>query len=204
MFDIFRIQHNNIEITPEILTLKPFRDIYIADNHPSKKLALKIFLYIYHSTSYKSLGVRKGYEGAELHNFAIKNSDLDNTFIVTKEIKEAMKCYKDNQYTPIDEELSTLNKITVTRNEALTVLSQLLKLKSKKLSTDEKEFNSFFELSEKVSTFTSKIEKDFDIIQNLQQKLLTEENTAHTIYGKKVYTQSLDNDKDLQDYEREE
>jgi len=201
MFDIFQVRSNKLQITPEILTLQPFRDLYERDGDLAKRNAIAELLYVFHTTSYKSAGVKKGYEGSTLHNYAVSNSGVTSEFKVDNLIKAAQECYKTHQYTPIDEELLILNKIVVTRNSALNILAETLKVKSKSLATDEKEFESFFNLSDKVSTFTSKIEKDFDIIQKLQEKLKREENKIAMIYGKKEFKDSLESDDDLKEFE---
>lgn len=201
MFDIFQVRNNKLEITPEILTLQSFRDLYERDYDLSKRNAIAELLYVFHTISYRSAGVKKGYEGSTLHNYAVSNSGVKNEFKVDSFIKAAQECYKTHQYTPIDEELLILNRIVVIRNSALNILAETLKVKSKSLATDEKEFESFFSLSDKVSTFTNKIEKDFDIIQKLQDKLKIEENKISMIFGKKEYRESLDSDNELNEFE---
>jgi hypothetical protein len=204
MIDIFNIKDGLFKINSEVLTLKSFRDVYNRDTFPDKHIAEKEFLYIYHMSSYKSLGVKRGLENSTLHNFAVTNSDLDDTFRQDDLIRTAIKEYKYHQNSPIDEQLIVLNKITNTRNEALEVLSKLLKNQITNLSTtDNKVMDSFFSLSERISSFVNKIEKDFDIIKKLQSELTQQEDKVKLIYGKKEHHSSLDNDKDIENYEND-
>lgn len=204
MFDIFNVQNGRLTITPEILTIKPFRDIYERDPLPNKSNAIKELLYVYHCSSYKSGGVKKGLENSTLHNWAVTNSEVGNNFKVDDLIRSAIKEYKYHQNSPIDEQLIILSKITNTRNEALDLLAKRLRSSLTMLNTDDKEFETFFNLSEKVSSFTSKIDKDFAIIQKLQNELTLEIDKSPLVYGKHEYKESMDNDDSLSNYENDE
>lgn len=204
MYDIFNVHGGRLVVTPEILTIKPFRDIYERDGLPNKSNATKELLYVYHCSSYKSEGVKKGLEGETLHNWAMRNAALNNNFVIDATIRNAIKEYKYHQNSPIDEQLIILNKITVIRNEALDLLSKRLKNQLVSLATDDKEFEAFFILSEKVSSFTSKVDKDFAIIQKLQNELTLEVDKSPLVYGQHKYHDSFDSDNELSNFEKED
>lgn len=204
MYDIFNVKGGKLVVTPEILTIKSFRDIYERDSLPNKANAIKELLYVYHCSSYKSEGVKRGLEGETLHNYATRNATLGNNFTIDATIRNAISEYKYHQNSPIDEQLIILNKITVIRNEALDLLSKRLKVQLTTLAVDDKEFESFFSLSDKVSSFTSKVDKDFAIIQKLQNELTLEVDKDPTVFGKHEYRTSFDSDNDLENFEKED
>jgi hypothetical protein len=55
MKNLLQIVNNNLNIAPEALMIKEFKDIWKRDKSKSKTRALKELAYVYHSTDYQSI-----------------------------------------------------------------------------------------------------------------------------------------------------
>lgn len=201
MRDIFELENNKIRITSEILMLKTFRHLYKRKEVPEVE---KEFLYIYHFASYRSIGVKKGYIDEELHNFAVTNSGLPDKYFPDKEIVAAIKEYKENIYTAIDEQYAILQRTMRLRNKALKAIALELEVLSDKVSTDKESRKEFFTLDSIISDYVTQIQKDNKLLKEVEKALLEDVNTGGKQFGKLEYTDSLEKEDEFINYERED
>lgn len=201
MRDIFELENNKIRITSEILMLKTFRHLYKRkETHEVEKE----FLYIYHFASYRSIGVKKGYIDEELHNFAVTNSGLPDKYFPDKEIVAAIKEYKENIYTAMDEQYAILQRTMRLRNKALKAIALELEVLSDKVSTDKESRKEFFTLDSIISDYVTQIQKDNKLLKEVEKALLEDVNTGGKQFGKLEYTDSLEKEDEFINYERED
>lgn len=201
MRDIFELENNKIRITSEILMLKTFRHLYKRKEVPEVE---KEFLYIYHFASYRSIGVKKGYIDEELHNFAVTNSGLPDKYFPDKEIVAAIKEYKENIYTAMDEQYAILQRTMRLRNKALKAIALELEVLSDKVSTDKESRKEFFTLDSIISDYVTQIQKDNKLLKEVEKALLEDVNTGGKQFGKLEYTDSLEKEDEFINYERED
>lgn len=201
MRDIFELENNKIRITSEILMLKTFRHLYKRKEVPEVE---KEFLYIYHFASYRSIGVKKGYIDEELHNFAVTNSGLPDKYFPDKEIVAAIKEYKENIYTAMDEQYAILQRTMRLRNKALKAIALELEVLSDKVSTDKESRKEFFTLDGIISDYVTQIQKDNKLLKEVEKALLEDVNTGGKQFGKLEYTDSLEKEDEFINYERED
>lgn len=201
MRDIFELENNKIRITSEILMLKTFRHLYKRKEIHEVE---KEFLYIYHFASYRSIGVKKGYIDEELHNFAVTNSGLPDKYFPDKEIVAAIKEYKENIYTAMDEQYAILQKTMRLRNKALKAIALELEVLSDKVSTDKESRKEFFTLDGIISDYVTQIQKDNKLLKEVEKALLEDVNTGGKQFGKLEYTDSLEKEDEFINYERED
>lgn len=201
MRDIFELENNKIRITSEILMLKTFRHLYKRKGIHEVE---KEFLYIYHFASYRSIGVKKGYIDEELHNFAVTNSGLPDKYFPDKEIVAAIKEYKENIYTAMDEQYAILQRTMRLRNKALKAIALELEVLSDKVSTDKESRKEFFTLDGIISDYVTQIQKDNKLLKEVEKALLEDVNTGGKQFGKLEYTDSLEKEDEFINYERED
>lgn len=201
MRDIFELENNKIRITSEILMLKTFRHLYKRKEIHEVE---KEFLYIYHFASYRSIGVKKGYIDEELHNFAVTNSGLPDKYFPDKEIVAAIKEYKENIYTAMDEQYAILQRTMRLRNKALKAIALELEVLSDKVSTDKESRKEFFTLDGIISDYVTQIQKDNKLLKEVEKALLEDVNTGGKQFGKLEYTDSLEKEDEFINYERED
>lgn len=201
MRDIFELENNKIRITSEILMLKTFRHLYKRKEIHEVE---KEFLYIYHFASYRSIGVKKGYIDEELHNFAVTNSGLPDKYFPDKEIVAAIKEYKENIYTAMDEQYAILQRTMRLRNKALKAIALELEVLSDKVSTDKESRKEFFTLDSIISDYVTQIQKDNKLLKEVEKALLEDVNTGGKQFGKLEYTDSLEKEDEFINYERED
>lgn len=201
MRDIFELENNKIRITSEILMLKTFRHLYKRKEVPEVE---KEFLYIYHFASYRSIGVKKGYIDEELHNFAVTNSGLPDKYFPDKEVVAAIKEYKENIYTAMDEQYAILQRTMRLRNKALKAIALELEVLSDKVSTDKESRKEFFTLDGIISDYVTQIQKDNKLLKEVEKALLEDINTGGKQFGKLEYTDSLEKEDEFINYERED
>lgn len=201
MRDIFELENNKIRITSEILMLKTFRHLYKRKEIHEVE---KEFLYIYHFASYRSIGVKKGYIDEELHNFAVTNSGLPDKYFPDKEIVAAIKEYKENIYTAMDEQYAILQRTMRLRNKALKAIALELEVLSDKVSTNKESRQEFFTLDGIISNYVTQIQKDNKLLKEVEKALLEDVNTGGKQFGKLEYTDSLEKEDEFINYERED
>lgn len=201
MRDIFELENNKIRITSEILMLKTFRYLYKRKEIHEVE---KEFLYIYHFASYRSIGVKKGYIDEELHNFAVTNSGLPDKYFPDKEMVAAIKEYKENIYTAMDEQYAILQRTMRLRNKALKAIALELEVLSDKVSTDKESRKEFFTLDSIISDYVTQIQKDNKLLKEVEKALLEDVNTGGKQFGKLEYTDSLEKEDEFINYERED
>lgn len=90
--NLFELIDNKVVFSPQLIALKPFRDIWIKDKTKNKNNALDSFYYIWYMTDmtspYQIIRDEK-----KRHDEVIRDIGLDG-FKITKDIKVAMSFYK--------------------------------------------------------------------------------------------------------------
>lgn len=105
---IFDLIDNNVKVSPEILTIKAFKDIWDNDKSKNKDLAYKDFTYIYHMCDYNS--PYSNYP-VETRGESIKQEVIgDDKYKVNKLIEEGISQYKTLIETPLTRLLEASKK----------------------------------------------------------------------------------------------
>ena len=168
-----------------------------------KEQANKELLYIYHTCSYRSIAVRKGYTNESLHEFAVTNSGLDDKYFPDSLVIKASKEYTNLMYSALHEQHYILQKTMRLRNKALNQLSLQLEVLVMSISGDTKELETYLALDKYVSEYIKQLQNDSVILKNIEKQLIEEPDTKTTQYGKLQYSDSLEKEDDLVNYERE-
>lgn len=97
---IFDLKDNEITVSPEILTINVFKDIWDSDKSKTKKEAFNDFKYIYHlcgfNSPYNNYSEQKRIE-------AIKEEVVGKKdYVPSEKVKRACIVYKDLKETPIE------------------------------------------------------------------------------------------------------
>jgi hypothetical protein len=97
---IFDLKDNEVVVSPEILTILVFEDIWNSDKSKNKKNAYNDFKYIYHlcdfNSPYNNYSEEKRIE-------AIKEEVLgEKTYLPSEKVQQACRVYKNLKETPIE------------------------------------------------------------------------------------------------------
>lgn len=202
MIDIFELENNKIRITSEILMLKTFKELY---KRKTISEVEKEFLYIYHFASYRSIGIRKGYTDDDLHRFAVTNSGLPDNYFPDTLVMTAIKEYKESNYTATDEQYMILQKTMRLRNKALSSITLELDLLSDKVLKDKEARKEFFNLDSLITEYIAQLQKDNKILRELEKALLEDiDKHSGKQFGKLIYSDSLEKEDELVNYEKED
>lgn len=97
---IFDLKDNEIIVSPEILTIEIFHDIWTDDKSKTKNKALNDFKYIYHLCDFNS--PYNNYS-EEKRKESIKEEVLGNKgYIPSEKVEQGCKVYKALKETPIE------------------------------------------------------------------------------------------------------
>ena len=203
MIDIFTVIGSDIVLTVEILSLKPFRELIERDNSKNKIYSRQEMLYIYHFASYKSLGVKKGMADFKLKEHAIDNSGLPLDYQPDALVMEAIKVYKDIQYTALDEQYVLLQTVSNTRNKALETIKNKLALLVLTIDED-KSLAAFMNYDKMFSEYIIQLQKDTKLLADINKQLQEAQQIDKKAYGATEYQPSMDSDDDLSKFEKED
>jgi hypothetical protein len=97
---VFDLKDNDLIVSPEILSISVFKDIWDSDKNKNKKDAYNNFKYIYHlcdfNSPYNNYSEEKRIE-------AIKEEVIgQKDYIPSEEVKQACVVYKNLKETPIE------------------------------------------------------------------------------------------------------
>ena len=105
---IFDIEDNNVKVSPEILTIKAFKDVWDLDTSKNKENAYRDFTYIYHMCDFNS--PYSLYPSTE-RDSSVKTEVLgDSKYKVKKEVTEAVIQYKKCIESPLTRLLDASKK----------------------------------------------------------------------------------------------
>jgi hypothetical protein len=191
----FRFEKNNIIIEPELLVYSDFKAVYDLDKNTNKELALKYFIYIYHSADQKAVPVIKGYSIKELHNYACREAGLPITFKPDSTISRAIIFYKENFISPVKElQLNLLN--TLQKN--IKILSKVDDMVDKKLNIDEltpEQLTMLMEVQSKVSKMAKELTGDIKTMKDLDILINNSKDTVqHRRGGDEIENSMIRND----------
>jgi hypothetical protein len=96
---VFELENNVVKISPEVLTIKEFNNIWVSDKSKTKDEAFKAFAFIYHTCDYNS-------PYADIHidekeSKVLEEVVQDKKFKITPEIVSCQEIYKSLIETPL-------------------------------------------------------------------------------------------------------
>jgi hypothetical protein len=96
---VFELENNVVKVSPEVLTIKDFNNIWVSDKSKTKDEAFKAFAFIYHTCDYNS-------PYADLHidekeSKVLEEVVQDKKFKITPEILSCQEIYKSLIETPL-------------------------------------------------------------------------------------------------------
>jgi len=200
MINLWNVTNGKIQLNEDELvtieSIKAFNELYKCLSTDADRL--KIFMYVWHMADYRSLGVIKGYDYKELHEFAIKQSGVRLPFIVTDVIKFAIDVYRDLQEDVTEEQfkyvkISQHNTAKVLKALNKSIGKTLLKAETSNLTTAE--MDTIIDIQTKINKISDELPKRIKSLQELEATLIAHRTKAKELRGRKEYRQSMDSDR---------
>jgi len=203
MVKIFTFRDNKLELdNPNILLIPEFAIIFNRDVSKNKEQAFREFNYIYQRADYRAYPVRNGLNELEAHHYAVKTAQLPESYIVPKEIENAIKKYKDEQETVVirlnNEILRSFNSAYATIqiiNDSIKTLITKVKEVKKKHPDDTSQIDTYTSSiignQEKLMGISKAMPAQIESHKNYEILLKKEEDKKRMSYGGGVIISSM-------------
>lgn len=200
--DIFVIREGKLRLnSDEILTIKPFAEIYERDKSIDKHRAFKEFNYLYQLCDYKSLPNQEGFRDKDAKSYAIEVADLELDFKPDNLILKAIEVYKKNRYNVLRESVLQLKKSFKTIINVVASAQKRLETNLADDNANNETVTASIEIISKLLSLSNSLNTQIKLLGETLKQIDKEEQEEKEgkIRGDKNYTSSLDGDPDIED-----
>ena len=130
---ILDMKDNKLTVTPELLGISPFKELWEADKSKDKEVVMKQFKYMWYSSDYASPYFK--YPMKERQALVMKDVIKDTKYKVSKELDEAIIKYRELTESPAIKSIASAFAF-MNRLEEFFTNVDLADMKSPKTITD--------------------------------------------------------------------
>ena len=180
---LFTYDAGIVRVSPELRTIKEFRDLIAEDKDREKRNATKWFAYIYHMLDFKS--PYQTYADKERKVRVLEAVDLDPAFKMTARMKAAYNKYQDLQATPATRTLKTTREALLASERGIRAMNR--KIDEMLAMSDEDDLadgvTEAVKLIEKLIDISSKLPAVVKTVSDLEESVKKEQSADTRLRG---------------------